>query len=812
MMLRFTTLRAAAALAVLGGLALAGCGGGGSQSMMPIAAQGATAPSNVGTMITSNGSQVPKGYLSVTLPNQTGAASQSSSRATILSNAKKPAYIDTTTTNSSLVVSVTPQDPSEASQFGNLTVCYNLYVNGTLAAAAPPNFTYTNVGNTVTTVTLAIPAPPGTDGFQITQYAGLCGSTPFTLPTPPPGILGSSNILAQTPVTEAYMAPGAVNNLNQQIFNCTPAPAAGQPCPLSTAPNAGSTFAASVTVASVAFGTVPITNPIREQGAFLLAADKIGVPIPLEAKDASGAVIPGDTTPLAPLGGAGMFPSGVTVTTSDTVNTTLDLVDAKTGAIAQGPATSITIHEFNALSGNTTAGFISTCGTGAQSCNDNLTGLGTPGDQWVLVLVDNGVDASKMASVTVTATATVANAALATPITTVITPQSAVFSAGGTGYADLAAPAAPIALIQPVAGGAVYFTDGATIKTDGVAGASGAAGTTLTGLTYAAYAAGQGPGVPTLYAVDNAATGAAGGAPSGLYAYAVPPAAATAVVTQDGAGNPVQFKNPVGAIYAPDLQVGKNKVYVIDGNGIEPVDVNATFQATSVLPLNCTGTAFAAAPTGVKLFGTVVSPNAGQSFIVADPGNNRIAQVAVTGSTCVIATYASGAAFTGITSLGGGALYATSSSGQIYYISGSGATPVPLGLTTATVAAEKDGPIGQLSALGAAPTGTLSPVAYLEQLVAGSFFNTAGATTGLAAPYTLAPFNGTQAFTVAPNIPGLVADTSAAATATAGTFDANGGLIVVPTTAGAAATVTPDSILFVDGAGGVTSKLRTVVR
>ena len=109
------------------------------------------------------------------------------------------------------------------------------------------------------------------------------------------------------------------------------------------------------------------------------------------------------------------------------------------------------------------------------------------------MLTYNGVDASKVASVTVTASATVANAALATPITSVISPQSTVFTAGAGGYADLAAPAAPLALIQPIAGGAVYFTDGNTSQDDGVAGASAAAGTTLTGLTYAAYAAGQGP-------------------------------------------------------------------------------------------------------------------------------------------------------------------------------------------------------------------------------------------------------------------------------------------------------------------------------
>ncbi len=227
MNLRLTSLRAASVLAAFGALVLAGCGGGSSKSMLPIPANGATNPANtVPTMVTGNGSTVPMGTLSVTLPNHTSAQTQSTGRVAIFSAAKKPAFIDTTTANSALVVSVTPQDPSEASQFGNLTICYNLYTGGTLATSNPPNFVVTtSAPNVASTVTIAVPAPPGTDGFQITQYSGQCGSSVFTLPTPPPSNLGTSNVLAQTPVTEAYMAPGVVNQLNQQILNCTPAPA-----------------------------------------------------------------------------------------------------------------------------------------------------------------------------------------------------------------------------------------------------------------------------------------------------------------------------------------------------------------------------------------------------------------------------------------------------------------------------------------------------------------------------------------------------------------------------------------------------------
>ena len=799
-MFRQTTLRAAMALAVLGAMALAGCGGGSSKSMGALPAVGSTPQASSGPTT---------GYLSVTLPNHTGAQAQSTQRTTILSSSKKPAYIDTTTPNSALVVSVTPQDPQEAAAFGNLTVCYNLYVGGTLAAANPPNFTYTNVGNTATTVTVAIPAPPGTDGFQITQYSGLCGSTPYTIPTPPPGNTGASNIIAQTPVTLAYMAPGVPNNLNVQIANCTPAPLPGAPCPLTVGGlPPGATLAASVAIASVAFGTVPIPNPVREQGAFLVAGGKIGVPIPLEAKDAAGAVIPGLTTFAVPAGGAGPFPSGVTVTDGDASgHTKLVLVDATNGAIAQGPATSITIHEFNALSDNTTPGLISTCGTGAQTCNDNpVAGGAANGDPWILMLTSDGVDATLLSSATITASAQAPNAALPTPITLTISPQSSVYSAGGTGYADLSAPAAPLSLLQPIAAGAIYFTDGNVVKVDGVNTPSAATGTTLTGLSYAPVAA------PMLYAVDNTAAGGTV-APSGLYAFAVPGLAVTPVTTSDGNGHEVTFKAPVASVFANDLGTGSPKLFVIDANGIEEVDISQAGQiATNVGPLGCTGTALAAPPAGVKLFGTVAVNSASVSFLVADPGNARVAAIAVNQFNCTITTYATGGSFTGLAPLAAGALYATSTTGQIYYISGSGATAVSLGLTTAAAASTKDGPLGQLSALGAAPTGALAPVSYKTQFQAGSFFDTVGPTTGLVAPYTLAPFNGVKAVAAVPAPLVGFPDTSSAQAASVGLVNATGGIILVPASAGAAATITPDSLLFVDSAGTASAKLRTLVR
>ncbi len=101
---------------------------------------------------------------------------------------------------------------------------------------------------------------------------------------------------------------------------------------------------------------------------------------------------------------------------------------------------------------------------------------------------------------------------------------------------------------------------------------------------------------------------------------------------------------------------------------------------------------------------------------------------------------------------------------------------------------------------------------YLLQFQAKSFFDTANATTGLVAPYTLAPFSGGKAFLTAPAAGvGLIADTSAGGTTGAGVIKATGGIIVVPNTAAASAVVTPDSILFVDSAG-TGGKIRTIAR
>jgi hypothetical protein len=806
-MFRLTTLRAATVLAVLGAMSLAGCGGGGSKSMGPLPA--GAAPT------TQNNSGQTTGFLSIVLPTSTSATAQSTKRA-ILSSSKKPTFIDTTTPNSAIVVSVTPQDPSEASQFGNLTVCYNLYTNGTLDPNAT-GFTVLPAGGPAATVTIAVPAPPGTDTFQITQYAGQCGSTPYTIPTPSPTNIGATNILAQTPPTMAYMAPGVSNNLNIQIADCTPAPAAGSPCPLTVGGlPPGATLAASVTIATIAFGAIPIADPVREQGAFLLATGKIGVPIPLEALDAAGSVISGLTTIANPNGGAGPFPSGVTVTWSDATHTALYLVDATNGAIAQKAASNtagLSIHEFNALSGAVATG------------GNDITFPGSTavaGDPWVIIMTSDGVDASKLASVLVTAAATIPPAASATTISTTITPQSTVYSAGGTGYADVAAPTAPAGLLQ--VGTTEYFTDGNKVKIDGTATASGVTGTSLTGLTAAQWPTPANPIVAPsfIYAVDQAqAVGTSmTEVNSGVYAYNPATLVATGVSAQDGSGHYLQFANPVAVAQGAGVS-GSYFLYVVDKNGslwiLDIANGGLVDGFGNQIASNVQTVSTGALSPGTATY-LATAALSGGNFLVADPGNSRIAQVNAATYPATITTWATGAAFTGLYLTGTGtAAYATSTTGQIYFIP-SGTAPqvaVSLGLTTGTAL---DGPVGQLSPLGATPTGTLAPVNYPLQFQSGSYFDSAHAFAGfapyaaLAAPYTVAPFPGGKAFAapVAAGV-GLTADTSAGGTTGAGKVNATGGIVMVPTTATAGADVTPDSLLFVDsaGAGG---KLRTLVR
>ena len=589
------------------------------------------------------------------------------------------------------------------------------------------------------------------------------------------------------------MEPAVPNNLNNQIANCAGIGTASVPCPVGVGPPAvppAGVLSASVTIASVAFGSVPIASPVREQGLFITNAWKSGVAIPLEALDAAGAVIPGLTTFANPLGGAGTFPTGVTVTSNDaTAHTALFLVDAWTGQVAQqavSNAAGLVIHEFNALSTNTTTGFTNVCGTGAQSCNDNLTGLGTDGDPWVIVMTFDGVAPAALPSVTVSAAATNPNAALPAPITTVITPQAAVYTAGGTGYADLATPTAPAGLIT--VGAANYFTDGNSVKIDGLAPGVATTATALGGLTQATW-----PNATSfIYAVDSAQAGAATTTEqgSGLFAYNAALTTEVPVSAAAGANNYITFQNPVAVVQGLGAGAGAGHpyLYVINqAGGIYRVDITGSSEQTpvggfqeanNVLPLlSQSGTALS--PGTAKVLGT--AQLAGGQFLIGDPGNNRIAMVdATAGNTATITTWATCPGCTGLF-VSGTSAYATSTSGQIYYLSAQGATAVSLGFALGTAA---DGQIGQISSFTPASTPTLAPVVYPLLGHAKGFFDSTATFAGvapyasLATPYTIAPFtgaptSGTKAFgALAVPLTGFT-NTSSAATTGSGCHQSN---------------------------------------
>ncbi len=180
-----------------------------------------------------------------------------------------------------------------------------------------------------------------------------------------------------------------------------------------------------------------------------------------------------------------------------------------------------------------------------------------------------------------------------TPITTTITPQAAVYSAGGTGYADLAIPTAPAGLIA--VGASNYFTDGNSVKVDGVAPGVATTATALGGLTSATW-----PNATSfIYAVDSAQAGAATTTEqgSGLFAYNAALTTEVPVSAAAGANNYITFQNPVGVVQALGAGAGAGHPYlyvVNQAGGIYRVDISGAsevapvggFQeATNVLPL-----------------------------------------------------------------------------------------------------------------------------------------------------------------------------------------------------------------------------------
>ncbi len=219
-MFRLTTLRAAAALAVLGAMALAGCGGGGSQTLMP-AAQGATAPRQRADAANAKRRHRTNGHPIDHPSEQDLAQAQSARPRGGLYVAKKPTYIDTTTAELRHRRFGHPAERSGSRAIRQSHVCYNLYTDGTLAPAnAAERFTYTNrreYGHYRNARDSRAAGdrrlPDHTVRRPMRQHAvhdsGGAG-----------GSHRASNILAQTPVTYADIEPGVVNNLNNQIANC----------------------------------------------------------------------------------------------------------------------------------------------------------------------------------------------------------------------------------------------------------------------------------------------------------------------------------------------------------------------------------------------------------------------------------------------------------------------------------------------------------------------------------------------------------------------------------------------------------------
>lgn len=820
-----TIARFASSLAVTAALALSGCGGGGGGSH-----QTPTSPSQTSSKTRAMAT------LSTTIPTNT--VPQSAARKAAQSAKRNPNYIDTSTGYSAIVLSVTPSDPAELAEYGNFTQCYQLYSNGTVAANNPPSFTTSSPAPGVTQVTLEFPAPPGDDTFTITQYQGSCVSgNPYTVPSPTDGIL------AQSAPQTAYITAGSANNsINSEITACTTY-LTNNPtqtlCPSNLAPGPNTPILVNASVASIAIPTPapvsPLTaGPVRESGSFLTATGKIGVPIPLEGLNAAGSIIYG-----AAASGAGPFPSGVSLAVTTTpaaaaANVALEIVDAATGTIAQGPAATVTIHQFNELTGaagaltpvSTTAAPTCTISATASTCNDiQAASTAVAGDPYVIVLTYTGVGAATLSSITVTATPgyPATGATQLATATYTITPQSAVWTASGagafaagTGYTDLATPTSVIGVIpNPVTAGQVFLTDGAKVKIDGTATFATSAATALGGLgvvQFPSVAAPTGAAGNFVFAVDSAAVAASSTTEvnSGLYAFPLTLAApAVPVSIQDGGLMYDTFNAPVGVVQAGTF------IYVADGgtNGeLTRVDI----AQTGGVPVEDTTNRYVSTNTNLGNavasglnFGTanyiqMLLDSTGKIIYIPDPGNQSIDTFNTSTSTFTAGGFvkAGTAPFTGLYSTGTG-YYATSSTGQIYSITAAGVA-TSLGFTLGTAV---DGPLGQVQA-APATTPTLTATNYALQGQANNFFNLATPPSTIPAPYSLAPFNGTAIFNSSPAAAlGLVNDTSFGLTTGAGVIKATGGIIYVPSTAAVSTYVTPNSFVYADATG----KLRTIV-
>lgn len=804
--------RAIAPIALaIAALVVSGCAGGGGSSLPKVPVTPAKSAPKLNA--TAN--------FRIVIPSHT--TTQSGTR-----NAK---YIQTTAPNSAIVVTVSPADPAEQAQFATLfgsgvtqfSVCYNLYTNGAVNTTNPGVTVAPFVGPPAgTLVTFPLPAPPGNDTYVISQYAGQCIDN-FTPPTPAPNAPGASAVLAVSNPVTVYIQPGQANNVNVNLTVCPVAAQPNGPCSNVVAPGGtpGTPIQLAASVASIYLGgatpvpaglatavPLPIPVPIHEQGVFLGAASQIGVPIPLVGLDAAGFPIAGN----AAIGAGPVAPITLTRTETNPVagsHTKMQIVDAANGAIAQTESgtSTLTVTQFNALA----AADITFGGSTAVA-----------GDPYVIVLTYDGSAGTQYGSTTISASAVLKAGAAATTSSTTIAAQSAIYSAGGTGYADLGGPytaASGIATVTAAGPINSYFvTDGGNVAKVGV-GRVGVGGTALTGITYNSNI---NTTTSALYVVDNAQV--AGGpslAPinSGIYALNAALGGVAPVALQAG-GNTGSFT----AIGAPQGITYSNKdqsMYVVSGGGLYSVDIQGTGGAgnpAATQGIFQLGSLYNVCPAGT--FGTTTSKIIGMTtdgsgnVIIADPTNKKIVSLAPVNSStipsCTLTTVASGQSFVGVSYVGT-TLYATTTTGQVYSIATNGATPVSLGLNVAATAA--DGASGVFGTLPLAANQTLTAKPYAVQGQAANFFGSASVPSS---PYNLAPFTATGPIfapagqTAVAGAPlNLKADTSSAtisATAGAAVVSPTSIVFVKSGTYGANTALTPDSFLFTDN--GV---LRTII-
>jgi len=795
---------------------LAACGGGGGGSSQGLLPTGPSGPNKTAPKANA--------YFKATLPSPTGSSS------------KRPNYISSNGT-SSLVVSVTPADPAEAAQWAStygvssFSVCYNIFTSGAVASPLATGVVVT-VGPPVT-VSFPFPSPPGQDSFIISQYAGACSATdPYAPPTPGPGQTAAQTIISQSPALVLNLVPGVTNNFNTQLFACgggvpngpggtclVPGP------PGSTTPTLGASVSyvymagsnASLPVVLGAPVPLPIAGPMREQAAFTgVAADKVGFPIPVVGLDGTGNVVP-YTAPVGPPGtppSSGLLPHGANnpactsivpaITCADAITLTeteapaaagthfqLELVDAKTGQIAQAPGTAVTLTQLNALDAA------------------DITGAGTPGDQYVVVALFDGSPASLSTSATVTLTGTLAGAAI-TAQTVTVTPQASLFTAvaagPANGYTDAAAPYTKAADILNTigatgvlaAGQGYWVTDGGNMHLVGGATYAVAGATTLTGEALdnnPNFTAGQ------ILAVDNSTVAVAPAAANPAQAGGVwvfDPVAHTskALAIEDGSTG---YFEALGAPQAIGF-VTNGYVYVDAGNTIYAIDP----VASGVAPGIATDGAFFVAEEIGTLPVSGLSGNAtgfdmivsGTKLIFTDSGNNRIVSIDTAsclpgGAACTPTVIASGHPFVGL-SANGANYVATDTAGQIYNITSAGVV-TSLGLTGGAV---KDGVVGVIG------TNPLAPIPYTTQGQTANFFGSASVPT---LPYNVSPFSAAGPVLTVP-LAALVPDTSNATFgATAGTTMAGFGVAYIANPA-PAAPLTATSYLFTDNGA-----LRTLV-